>query len=101
MKRKGNLYQDIYKFDHIMKVYKEIRKNCRNKKKVLQFETFQCYHLFQIYKCLLNKSYQPGAYHVFTIKEPKERVIMSQKLEDKIVNHLVARYILMPALLHV
>lgn len=40
-----------------------------------------------------------GPYHVFTIHEPKERRIVSQSLHDKIVNHLVSRYILYPALI--
>lgn len=35
----------------------------------------------------------------FIIYEPKERQIVSQNMQDKIVNHLVARYILYPALI--
>ena len=48
---------------------------------------------------LKKKEYKVGQYHVFTIYEPKQRRIVSQELEDKIVNHLVARYILYPAIL--
>ena len=40
-----------------------------------------------------------GPVNIFTIYEPKERRIISQNVQDKIVNHLVARYILYPALL--
>ena len=40
-----------------------------------------------------------GPVNIFTIYEPKERRIVSQNVQDKIVNHLVARYILYPALL--
>ena len=35
----------------------------------------------------------------FAIYEPKERKIVSQNIEDKIVNHLVALFILYPALM--
>lgn len=37
--------------------------------------------------------------NVFTIYEPKKRTIVSQSMQDKIINHLVARHILYPALL--
>ena len=40
-----------------------------------------------------------GPYNVFTIYEPKERRIVSQKMRDKIINHLISRHILYPALL--
>lgn len=40
-----------------------------------------------------------GPYNIFTIYEPKERRIVSQKMKDKIVNHLISRHILYPALL--
>lgn len=38
-------------------------------------------------------------YNKFIIYEPKERLIVSQNIQDKIVNHLVARHILYPAIL--
>lgn len=45
-----------------------------------------------------NKTYEVGPYTVFKIYEPKERRIVSQNLQDKIINHLVSRQILYPAL---
>lgn len=38
-----------------------------------------------------------GPYRRFTIYEPKERHIVSQGMFDKTINHLVARYILLPS----
>ena len=43
--------------------------------------------------------YKPGKYNIFTIYEPKERTIISQNMQDKVINHLVTRQILYPALL--
>lgn len=45
------------------------------------------------------KSYVVGPYNKFIVYEPKKREIVSQNMQDKIINHLVARYILYPALL--
>lgn len=43
--------------------------------------------------------YEVGPYNKFIIHEPKKRLIVSQNVQDKIVNHLVARHILYPAIL--
>ena len=42
----------------------------------------------------MSKNYVPGKYNIFLVKEPKLRIIMSQEIEDKIINHLVAKYFL-------
>lgn len=99
MKRKGNLYKNIYNFDNIIKAYNEVCKNTKNKRKVSIFRSYKCMYISRIYEILKNREYKVGTYNVFTIYEPKERRIVSQNMQDKVVNHLVARYILYPALL--
>ena len=99
MKRKSNLYEDIYKLENIEKVFAEVCRNTKNKKKVEEYKELKCAHIYHIYNMLKNDNYIPGKYNVFTIYEPKKRIIVSQEIEDKIVNHLVARYILYPAIL--
>ena len=99
MKRKGNLYQEIYKFENILSAFNEVCKNTKNKKKVANLKEYKCIYISRIYNILKNKEYKPGPFNVFTIYEPKERRIVSQNMQDKIINHLVARYILYPAIL--
>ena len=99
MKRKNNLYKDIYKLDNIMKAFDEICKNTRNKRKVYRYKEYKCRNIFRVYNILKSKSYIPGKPFVFKIYEPKERRIESQTMEDKLINHLVSRYILYPAIL--
>lgn len=96
MKRKGNLYDDIWKFENIKTVFDEVCRNTKNKNKVNKFKEYKCINLFRIYTILKNREYVPGPYHVFTIYEPKKRRIVSQNMIDKLVNHLVSRYILLP-----
>lgn len=38
MKRKGNLYQNIYNFDNIVNAYNEVCRNTKNKRKVEYFK---------------------------------------------------------------
>lgn len=99
MKRKGNLYQNLYKFENIQSAFNEVCKNTKNKKKVARFKEYKCIYISRIYDILQTKTYRPGPYNVFTIYEPKKRRIVSQNMQDKVINHLVARHILYPALL--
>lgn len=99
MKRKGNLYENIYNFNNIVDAFNEVCKNTKNRKKVEFFKEYKCTYISRIYNTLKSESYVPGPYNVFTIYEPKERRIVSQGMIDKVINHLVARHILYPSLL--
>lgn len=76
----------------------EIRKNVKNKKKIFKFETQKIEYLLDIKKVLENNLYDGGKYNIFLIYKPKLRVVMSQSIYDKIINHYVSRFILIPKL---
>ncbi len=99
MKRKKDLYKNTYKLENIFTAYNEVMRNTKNKKKVEEYKKLKCANIFRIYNILKNRQYKVGKYNVFTIYEPKKRIIVSQEIEDKIINHIVARYILEPAIL--
>lgn len=99
MKRKNNLYDNTYKFENILESYDEVCRNTKNKRKVRNYKEYKCIYISRIYNTLVNKSYIVGPYNIFTIYEPKERRIVSQSMHDKVINHLVSRQILYPALL--
>ncbi len=99
MKRKSNLYDNIYKIENIMKAFDEVCRNTKNKQKVFEYKEYKCIYVSRIYKILKRKEYKPGKYNYFTIYDPKKRRIASQKLQDKIINNLVTRQILYPAIL--
>ena len=99
MKRKGNLYPAIYDFDNIINAYNEVCRNTKNKRKVLVLKEYKSVYVSRIYNILKKKNYVVGSYNKFVIYEPKKRLIVSQNVQDKIINHLVARHILYPAIL--
>lgn len=95
MKRVNNLYKTICDIDKIMDMYDHsIRHNTKNKQKIEEFDDYYSANIKMIKEELVNKTYIPGKYNIFLIKEPKVRVIMSQEIKDKIINHLVAKYFL-------
>ena len=99
MKRKGNLYSEIYKFENIVNAVNEVCRNTKNKRKVENFREYKCTYISRIHNILKSKNYIPGPYNVFTIYEPKKRRIVSQNMQDKVINHLISRYILYPSLM--
>lgn len=95
MKRINNIYHHITDIRNILIIYnKDIRITTKNKQKIERFEHFLVENIALIKTVLANKSYLPGKYNLFLVREPKLRLIMSQKIGDKTINHLVARYFL-------
>ena len=99
MKRKDNLYENIYDIDNIIDAFNEVCRNTKNKRKVNRCKEYKCIYISRVYEILKNREYEVGPYNVFTIYEPKERRIVSQSMQDKMINHLVSRHILYPAIL--
>lgn len=99
MKRRNNLYENIYKFENIVACFNEICRNTKNKNKVINFKKYKSIYISRVYNDLKNKTYEVGDFTIFYIYEPKRRRIVSQNMYDKLVNHLVSRYILYEALI--
>lgn len=55
-------------------------------------------NLYKILFDLHYKRYELGWYNIFIINEPKYRLIMSENIRDKVVNHLISSTILIRAL---
>ena len=99
MKRYTNLYKDICNLDNIELAFKEVKRNTRNERRVVNMKQYKSYYITTVYNIVTTNSYEVGPYNKFIIHEPKEMLIVSQGVIDKIINHLVARYILYPAIL--
>ena len=76
----------------------EIKKHVKNKKKIYLFERNKLEYLYNMKYDLENNKYNGGTYNIFIIFKPKVRVVMSQNIYDKVINHYITRFILMPKL---
>ncbi len=56
MKRKSNLYQNIYDFNNILSAFNEVCRNTKNKKKVEYFKEYKCIYISRIYNILKMKN---------------------------------------------
>ena len=77
-------------------IYQDIKSNIKNKRRIYDFERYKLEYLQIASDSLNNGNYNGGTYNIFIIYEPKLRVIMSQKIIDKIINHYITRTILIP-----
>ena len=94
MKRVGDLYNSVNNIDDIIEMTNKILSRTRNKKKVEIFEKHKMEHICNIKRRLDKRDFRFGRYNIFMITDPKARIVMAEELEDKIINHLIAEYIL-------
>lgn len=97
-RKNNNIYDKSITMDNLYKMWFIIRKTCKNKKEIYYFSLNLNTNLNNIYIALKNKTYKPSKYKTFMIFEPKPRLVMSQTIVDKIVNHFAANYYLIPCL---
>lgn len=91
-------YDEIVSISKIKTVYKNIYSNTCHKEKLIKFELTYTSNVTKIYNTIMNRHYNYLKYNIFIIKEPKYRIIMSELMYDKIINHLISKYVLIPSL---
>lgn len=90
------VYEDILDFDKLLEEYKTIRSKTKHKEKIYKYELYLGTNLLNLLNQLKYNKYHHQSYNIFIIKEPKYRIIMSEKMNDKIVNHLISNNVLIP-----
>lgn len=93
MKTAKNLIDRIGTFANALKAYHKARKCKRYRPEVLEFETNREWNLLRAVSVIKNGTYEPGAYRVFKVWEPKERIIMALPFFDRVVQHMIVNII--------
>ncbi|MBD3181920.1 hypothetical protein GF312_06500 [Candidatus Poribacteria bacterium] len=75
MKTFTGLYPQICSFENLWKAADQSQKGKRFQYSVSKFNFHREREIFQLQEELIDKVYQPGEYHEFTIYEPKKRLI--------------------------
>lgn len=90
MKRKNQLAL-TFSLKKMMELYKkQVSANTKNKRKIYKFEEFYTANITNVFNMIEDENYQVSEYNIFLIRDPKYRIIMSQKMNDKIINHVMA-----------
>ncbi|MBD2458488.1 RNA-directed DNA polymerase [Nostoc sp. FACHB-87] len=93
MKRYGNLYPQIIKFENILLASRQAQKGKRFRDNVLDFNYHLETELIRLQKQLTDKTYQPGAYRTFHLINPKSRLISAAPYRDRVVHHALCNII--------
>ena len=76
-------YEEAISFDSLYKGLRESCKNVRWKDSVVGYENNGLKNTLKLRRNLLNNTYSIDKYQVFTIYEPKKRVIVATRLKDR------------------
>ncbi len=92
------IYDEALTFENLFAAWKTVSKTCQNRRGVFEFGLFAHARVMKILIDLKCRNYHPNRFRCFMIFEPKPRLVMSQSIKDKVVNHFVANHYLMPFL---
>jgi retron-type reverse transcriptase len=86
MKRFGNLYEQICSYDNLVAAAENARKNKGSQGAIKDFYKDFETNIRQLQHELLSRTFKTSAYSIFTIYEPKERVIYRLPFRDRVVH---------------
>lgn len=90
--------KELFCFENLYKSYLKASKGKRNKDEVIQFSLCLEPNLLQIERDITNNTYSFGGYKSFFIYEPKKRLVEYISFRDRIVQHCLVDFYLMPLL---
>lgn len=90
-------FESIYLFAHLYDAYLKSRHGKRFKYTIAKFESNAVENLLKLSQDVQNHTYTMADYNVFTVYEPKERIIMSNAFRDKILQRSICDNVLNPS----
>lgn len=86
-------YYSLVSIENLFQAWEEFKKGKRSKKDVQVFERNLEDNLFNLHWKLKNLAYRHGGYQEFWVNDPKRRHIHKASVEDRIVHHLLYKYL--------
>lgn len=91
-------FQKLIDFKNLYNSYQVSLKGKGNKKSVIKFSVMALEKLCVMKRQLIDHTYKLGLYTEFIVSEPKRRVIKSGTFRDKVLQHCLCDYVLLPKL---
>ena len=86
-------YTSLIGIENLFQAWDEFKKGKRRKIDVQTYERNLEDNLFELHRRLKNKTYKHGGYQEFWVNDPKRRRIHKAVVEDRIVHHLLYKYL--------
>ena len=86
-------YAELVSLENLFSAWEAFKKGKTKKRDVLEFERCLEDNIFALQDDLVNHQYAHRPYHQFHIFDPKFRVIHKAEVRDRVVHHLLFRYL--------
>lgn len=93
MKRYGDLWWQVVAFENLLQASRQAQQGKRYRPNVLAFNYNLEQELFCLQAELTQKTYTPGHYRTFRIRDPKSRLISAAPYRDRVVHHALCNII--------
>ena len=93
MKRYGNLWSQVVAFENLLQAARQAQCGKRYRPNVLVFNYDLDQELLRLQSELTQKTYTPGGYRTFRIRDPKSRLISAAPYRDRVVHHALCNII--------
>ncbi len=90
MKVSHNTYYKLTTKENIFRGFKEFLKGKKRKQDVINFSKNRDANLESLHREFISKTYLPGKYSQFIVRDPKTRIIHKANVIDRIVHHIVS-----------
>ena len=91
-------FEQLCSFEVLYAAYKTARQGKREKQGAAQYEANALACTARLSRLLLSGEYRPGKFEVFTVYEPKKRLVQAPAFVDKVVQHAIVDNILYEAI---
>jgi len=89
----NHLYPALVTFQNLLQAYRQAARGKRSQPQVADFEFKREGHLLDLQRELQTKTYRPGPYYSFYIRDPKHRLISAALFRDRVVHHALCNII--------
>jgi RNA-directed DNA polymerase len=93
MKRYGKLWSQVVAFENLLQASRQAQQGKRYRPNVLAFNYNLDQELLRLQAELTEKTYTPGGYRTFRIRDPKSRLISAAPYRDRVVHHALCNVI--------
>jgi len=87
------MYQLLCSWHNLLRAYQRAAEGKRGHPNVAAFEHRLEDNLLELQQELADRTYRPGPYRSFTIRDPKRRLISAAPFRDRVVHHALCNVI--------
>lgn len=89
-------FQKLVSFENLYSSYKVSRRGKGSRKSAIRFEVMALENIYVMKNQLINHTYKIAPYSEFIVTEPKRRTIKSGSFRDKVLQHCLCDFVLLP-----